>query len=209
LRYTAKDGGETLKTAAKEAIVDATPRAGVRFFSARHEYPTEWNRFMNPEVAANEQRLEFSLTRDHFPFMAQGRSLTISRLELFLLIKDRRIFVGDDAPYVHATVGPVRVSSTPPDNAGAMTGSRELTRNHTYGDVPHTAIPLDPSTTLEPPLTVASNAPLHLLIKARETDIERITRELKQTITTRGVSHTRLKADAIEDIVMIYHYSAA
>ncbi len=203
LRYTAKDGGEALRTAAKEEIVDATPRDGVRLFSARHEFPTEWHRFLNPEVAANEQRLEFSLTREHFPFMAQGGSLTISRLELFLLIKDRQIFVGDNAPYVRETVSPLRVSLMQPDHAGATSGSRELTRNNSYGDVPHTTIPLDSSTTLELPLTVASNVPLHLLINAQESDIATITSELKQTITTGGVSHTRLKADAIEDIVMI------
>ena len=208
LKYTARDGGETLKGEAKRAVVDATPRAGVRLFSARHEFPTEWHRFLNPEVTATEQRLELTLTRDHFPFMAYGTSVTVSRLELFLLIKNRLIYEGDAPPYDQSAPGipnsPLKVSVTPPD--AAASGSTVLRRDSVYGGVPHATIPLE---TLPPShlLVVANDRPVNLLIEALGADIAAITTELKRQIpTTSGAPRTRLKAEAIEDLVVVCHY---
>src|SRR6476661_7606961 len=42
LKYTAREGGKSLKDVALATL----PTDGVRLFSARHEFPTEWYRFL-------------------------------------------------------------------------------------------------------------------------------------------------------------------
>src|SRR5262245_16827976 len=56
LRYTARDGGQTLNDAAVASVTNRFADAGTRplrrFFSLRHEFPMEWNRFVNTPTAA-------------------------------------------------------------------------------------------------------------------------------------------------------------
>ena len=87
LRYTARDGGDSLKRAAQAAL----PSTGIQLFSARHEFPTEWYRFIHPEGATGDQILRFSL-RDRAPFWLRRRNARLTRLELFVKVKDE---VGD------------------------------------------------------------------------------------------------------------------
>jgi hypothetical protein len=65
VRYTARDGGDSLKSAAATAA-NALVRTGQplqRFFSLRHEFPTEW-----------------PATR--FPYFTQGRTIVIQQAQL-------------------------------------------------------------------------------------------------------------------------------
>jgi len=72
LKYTSRDGGDALKAVAKQAAVLPGPAAQlrpararpsfpsqnnlVRFFSLRHEFPSEWYKFLNPLGADAAQR---------------------------------------------------------------------------------------------------------------------------------------------------------
>ena len=67
VRYTARDGGDVLA-----AAVPPPSAAGVRFFSAKHDFPSDWYRFLNPPALATEQDLNLKLTLDRFPFLAQS-----------------------------------------------------------------------------------------------------------------------------------------
>lgn len=192
LKYTARDGGEALKNEALTAVVNATPRAGIRLFSARHEFASEWYRFMNPPFTALEQRLGLPLTRDHFPFTAEVSTPQISRIELFLLIKDRDVYNPDAsvAPYEGHEL---RLSVTPiPDESRPAT----LARDPGFGNVPHKTLQF------VSPQTV----PMTLSLEALEADIRLIAEEIKQTVSVGDTSHTRLRADAIEDMVLVCHY---
>ncbi len=82
LRYTAREGGEGLKTAAVSglqaavnAIVTNENGAGLtRLFSLKHEFPTEWHRFLNTadkDTGDHEQVLTFGAER--FPFYLQDK----------------------------------------------------------------------------------------------------------------------------------------
>ncbi|HMB28852.1 MAG TPA: hypothetical protein VKS99_12140, partial [Blastocatellia bacterium] len=55
LRYTARDGGDTLRAAAASSVAqrlrDAASRPLFRLFSLRHEFPTEWYRFVNSSTS--------------------------------------------------------------------------------------------------------------------------------------------------------------
>src|SRR5580704_14590754 len=48
MRYTARDGGDSLRRAARQALASGSQEDLLRLFSIRHEYPSEWFRFMSP-----------------------------------------------------------------------------------------------------------------------------------------------------------------
>ncbi|HVE74606.1 MAG TPA: hypothetical protein VNA30_05890 [Mycobacteriales bacterium] len=96
MRYTAREGGELLRqhaSAELSAAVDQMVQAGggqgmARAFSLRHEFPTEWQRFLNPPPAANgDQLAKLDLGREQFPFLVQDRITAIDSVELFVKVK--------------------------------------------------------------------------------------------------------------------------
>ncbi|MCD9025518.1 hypothetical protein [Cohnella silvisoli] len=78
IRYTAREGGVPLRKGAtdnvKSLIREAQAPGSVRLFSVRHEFPTEWAKFLNQTPSCN-QRFELMLTLrpEHFPFWSEGR----------------------------------------------------------------------------------------------------------------------------------------
>lgn len=97
VRYTARGGGAALKRAAltemrseiNELMKLAEGRAGFfRLFSARHEFPTEWHRFLNPADLDTVQTLSLELVSERFPFQLRGKTIKINRVELFVQRKD-------------------------------------------------------------------------------------------------------------------------
>ena len=79
LRYTARDDG-ALQNAASQALksllATSTARPLQRMFSLRHEFPTEWYRFVNTP-ASTATTLTLDLARTRFPYFAQGRQISI------------------------------------------------------------------------------------------------------------------------------------
>lgn len=87
IRYTARGGGGALRTEAlkeiQEAIETARAAGSVRLFSVRHEFPTEWARFVG-QIPKPGERHELALTLrpEHFPFWSQGRLTKVERIDL-------------------------------------------------------------------------------------------------------------------------------
>lgn len=115
LRYTAREGGGLLKQQAtlelpatvNELIRSESQRGPAQFFSLRHEFPTEWHRFLNPANAGpNHNTVILGLTTDRFPFLFQSRSIKVVKIELFVKAKPDfddatlmlTIVTGDTAP---------------------------------------------------------------------------------------------------------------
>jgi hypothetical protein len=104
LRYTARDGGAALATVAKQAAslpkpATQPPANGngaafpdqsnlARFFSLRHEFPTDWYKFLNPPASDSVQTMTLSLTRERFPFQYRGKKINVSGIDLMLKFKD-------------------------------------------------------------------------------------------------------------------------
>jgi hypothetical protein len=88
LSYTAREGGEILKNAAKQAMQDAIKENSplARLFSAKHEFPTQWHQFFHPTNAIATLSLDLSLER--FPFQFRGKKIEIQQIELFLSLKE-------------------------------------------------------------------------------------------------------------------------
>ncbi len=85
LRYTARDGGETLKQGCLDDIMDAlsvmTAGSGatglMQTFSVRHEFSDAWYRFVNPTADASSQTLELPIDKTYFPYRFQGSDIQI------------------------------------------------------------------------------------------------------------------------------------
>jgi hypothetical protein len=88
LRYTARDGGVALRTVAKQA--SATPNTAnlIRLFSFRHEFPTEWYKFLNPKSTDTVQTMTLGLSKDRFPFQFRGKQVSFSNLQILWKFKE-------------------------------------------------------------------------------------------------------------------------
>jgi hypothetical protein len=108
VRYTAREGGDLLKTKAVDNLIgtdgiltSADSSVMVRSFSLNHEFPVEWQRFMASLASSAPESLRFTIRKEHFPYFTRqpGKNITIGTVELFS-IKDRalseRIVTGID-----------------------------------------------------------------------------------------------------------------
>ncbi|HKG47851.1 MAG TPA: hypothetical protein VKB02_14035, partial [Pyrinomonadaceae bacterium] len=94
LRYTAREGGSQLKTQAEQELQAALndfvriegKRGLTQMFSLRHEFSTEWARFLNAPLGTT-QSLTMPVTKERFPFLFQGKTIAISGMELFVKVK--------------------------------------------------------------------------------------------------------------------------
>jgi hypothetical protein len=95
LRYTAREGGVALREAAKKHVADQ-PIAGYRFFSARHRFPTEWQKFLNPN--SDGQTLTLPLTANEFPFLSDGKSVVLQGVTFLLRFREQKTDTEATAP---------------------------------------------------------------------------------------------------------------
>jgi hypothetical protein len=110
VRYTSRDGGAQLKTQADQEL-QATLNDFIRFegarglmqmFSLRHEFPTEWSRFLNaPDGVV--QSLTAGLTKERFPFLFSGRDISIKTMDVFVKVKPNS---GHDATTMNIALAP-------------------------------------------------------------------------------------------------------
>lgn len=81
MRYTARQGGVPLRDAAVDhareliqgLIEDAQPSGFVQLFSLRHDFPTEWHKFVTSE---DDAPFEAAIKKSHFPYITQGRKFS-------------------------------------------------------------------------------------------------------------------------------------
>jgi Tc toxin complex TcA C-terminal TcB-binding domain len=106
LRYTAREGGELLRQQASTELAAALDEFAhsdgsqglVQAFSLRHEFPTEWHRFLNPDAGADlDQTLTLPRTRERFSFLFQDRIDTIDTIELFVKVRPGFVEIYNDS----------------------------------------------------------------------------------------------------------------
>ena len=142
VRYTAREGGSGLREAAigslAEQLASGASSSGqpgpMRLFSARHEFPDAWNRFLYPAVLPSA--LELDLSEDRFPYPFRGGTILIHRLELFLTL-------ATTAEYAPLTLIPYAGETPLAEEGVALTVSTDW-GGQPYGD-------LDLSTNPQPP----------------------------------------------------------
>ncbi|MFF1566870.1 hypothetical protein ACFVY1_25645 [Streptomyces sp. NPDC058293] len=83
-RYTAREGGEQLRTAAvtnlQTMAADSNATGLGLLFSLRRDFPGEWSKFVN-----GTDDFTTVLRKDHFPYLAQDKKIGIAGFELYRL----------------------------------------------------------------------------------------------------------------------------
>jgi hypothetical protein len=101
MRYTARDGGAQLKAQADQELQTALndfirvegKRGLAQMFSLRHEFSTEWSRFLNV-ASGTIQSLTMAMTKDRFPLLFQGKIITINSMEVYVKVKHDADHIG-------------------------------------------------------------------------------------------------------------------
>jgi hypothetical protein len=194
LRYTAREGGELLRTAAKsafnQAIADADSAPLMRLVSSRHEFPNEWFRFLRPaDQNATRQTMTLDLSMDRFPFLFRGRSLTTSKVDVFLTFTDNHM----NDVYRSGQKLPLTLTRSGDAGTTAVLDSQLAS----FGGTPHRQIDLG----FSPPTTLA--------VSIEEDDVKKLAPELREQVPPTDSGHTRLRADAIDDMLYVFHYSVS
>jgi peptidoglycan hydrolase-like protein with peptidoglycan-binding domain len=85
ISYTSRGGGGQLAVAANEALQDKLPSQTARLFSLKHEFGTEWHKFLYPSNGT-EQEFVAQLKSEHYPFFIRGKieTLKIKAMEIFV-----------------------------------------------------------------------------------------------------------------------------
>jgi hypothetical protein len=89
LSYTAREDAGLFKEKATDYIkafltnaAELSTQPLMRMYSIRHEFPTEWYRFLNPLAAGSDQVISVTLKREHFPFFTRERSVDVMKVDI-------------------------------------------------------------------------------------------------------------------------------
>ena len=97
IRYTAREGGELLRDAALKSLnLQLTNLPLRRAFSAKSEFPSEWNAFLRPPEGSPQAVLNVELGAQLFPHFTEDANLAITNLELIALVKEPDSWSGAD-----------------------------------------------------------------------------------------------------------------
>ncbi|HET8924381.1 MAG TPA: choice-of-anchor D domain-containing protein [Candidatus Acidoferrum sp.] len=203
LNYTARDGGDALRLAARSAAASQPPAPVPRLFSLKHEFPSEWYKFANPPSAAASQTLTISLGIERFPFLYRGKTIAITNVDLYLRFKDiydpntYKLDPSNPTPFGDYAKGtPLTVYVTPaPALTAASAASLQSAASYLNG-LPHASLDITSQPgTLGP-----------WLLEAREADISKIAASLQTTVTVDTTTHYRLRGELIEDVIFVCTY---
>src|SRR6266566_4150342 len=80
IRYTARQGVDPtkVKAALDDLFQEASQSNLALLFSLRHDFPTEWSAFVN-----GTGDFTATIRKDYFPYFTQGKTITITGLELY------------------------------------------------------------------------------------------------------------------------------
>jgi hypothetical protein len=198
MKYTARDGGNPLRQAARLALVSAPQKDLVRLFSLRHEFPDNWYRFLNPGGgSATTQSMTIDLTTIRFPYQFRGKTISINNVDLFLNFKDihdSKTYTQDGTPLGdYAAAKPLTINLTPP--GGTAVAIQLKSNKSLLNGLPHASADFGDQTVGLGQWT----------IDVQNQDLASLPASLR---TNGGTSNIyRLKSDAILDIVFLCHYS--
>ena len=200
LRYTARDGGGLLKTAAMDALKvmvsesDEVPLP--RLFSARHEFASEWYKFLRPSESESKHVLKLNLVRERFPFPFRNRELTLKQMELFLKFKDDVTGYMDSGALLNAYV---RSPETDPmAETDSLPGGNFTSLSNQYAGLPRIS-----------PITLDEDLLGNWQIEVQKTDVQTLLPSLKRVVSDSNTAEQPLTdlAAAIEDLYVVCHYA--
>jgi hypothetical protein len=169
-----------------EALIK--PAGFLSMFSAKQEFPPEWHRFLHPQNTDPGNKLNLPLTPNRFPFQFRDRDITINRVDVFLKFKDSQT----KATYASSNQ-PLSIYLTSPN--GTTQGPTRLNSELLLAETPHAVF--------DEGISHAVEASDSWSLEARDAEVA----EIASTLWTPIDGHNRLKADAIDDLIVVCHYS--
>lgn len=207
--YTAREGGDLLRTAALNAAIlpPAAAQPGAwggpdvpaqenlyRTFSARHEFADEWRRFLHAGPAGPRQRLRLGLAPERFPYRFRGRAVEVGEMELFLRLRD-------DVRYPEGTG--LRVYLRAP-GASLDVPAGEADPQGTFRADP--ALEGIPHATVDVSATAKGYG--DWVAELASDDVQMLPEALRTSVTVDGQTFYRLNPDAVEDLAIVCRYTA-
>lgn len=191
LRYTARDGGEKVRQQVVpvlaervNALVNATEATGLyHFISLKREFASEWHRFLHPN-GVEDHTTSITIRRDHFPYLFQGRTLTVQRALLLLELRDSSLYDNGQP----LTVELSRADGDPQ--------SDNLSADNLFGGLPHAVYEEH----------VAGEIRLDEPEEEWRLHVTALPEALSRPVDISGVSHQRLDAAKVEDLGILIHY---
>jgi hypothetical protein len=201
LRYTARDGGDALRTAATDALWNALAQVAEyqqrRVFSLKHEFPTEWSRLLQPlaKRLPNEDpsiaQVKLDLGEQRFPFVFQRMGYRIDV---------ERVTVLADLADVAEQDKKLTLYIAPPDQLVPAEWTLQ-TAAGAFGGLPHK------------PLDVSAAAPAEKrklgtwTVQVRQPDLEQLPANLRTVEETGGTSFYRLNPDTVKDLLILFEFT--
>lgn len=192
VRYTARDGGQALRDAARAAVITPLPRNGFQLLSARSEFPDAFARLFGP--TGTGQRLDLALGADHFPFLPTTQQINLTSVSAVLLFTADRTY----ADYLGVAAGErlkARLGFTPDDGTPPATSTTFTAVAATLGGVP-----------IAPASVAGPVGPVTLAFLESEIALAPL---LDKVETVDGTPHPRLDPDKIDDILILVSYQIA
>jgi hypothetical protein len=198
LKYTARDGGGMLRASATDALKTLiTESENVplgRFFSAQHEFSSEWHRFLKPLESESNHVLRLDLIRERFPFPFRGRQLTLKEMELFLKFRGGVLHLSGEL--LKAFVRSPDTDAT--TQTESLPSSVFSSLPNQYAGLPHIS-----------GITLDKNLFGKWQIEVQKAHVQALLPSLKRIVSGSNTAEQPLKelVDALEDIYVVCHYA--
>lgn len=199
IRYTAREGGDTLRDAATKKLVDALKamevergRAGLfRGFSGRYEFLDAWQAFAHmPDGQAGNNVLTLPIIANRFPAFTSGRSVKVTRILVALV-------PAPGIAYDHNDL--VTLTLTPP--TGAVQPLTLKVGPNRAGGLPADEI------ALPAPVLVAAPKPSDPAPIPWKIEVTHISANLARTVSLNGANVDRIDAEKVIDVAVLCAYS--
>lgn len=184
--YTAREDAGLFKdkavTYTKDFIANAAELSEQplkQLFSLKHDFPSEWYRFLHPAVEGGEQLLTFTPARARFPFFAQQRIPTVMRIDVFVRSTENVTY--------HMLMSYVNT-----DEDAVNSSQISVAPAPAYGNINHTSID-------------TTDAGMNL----EELDVDKpLAVKLKRS-TAADYMHLVTQPDELDDVMLVLHYRLA
>jgi len=96
MRYTARQGGGLLGGKAAEYLEELVGEANAAglalLFSLRHDFPSEWHKFVVANADSPSPSVPFSakVKREYFPYFTQGKDVSVNAIQV-IAIRDEEL----------------------------------------------------------------------------------------------------------------------